>query len=61
MKINNISLVSFVHSYGKNDFSIWNVQLSEEDKKAIEAILEKYQDQGFSVRGDSQIKIEEAF
>lgn len=61
MKINNISLVGFIHQYGEDDFSIWNVQLSEEDKKSIETILEKYQDQGFSVRGNSQIKIEEAF
>lgn len=61
MKLNKINLVGFVHQYEEDDFSMWNVQLSEEDTKDIEAILEKYQDQGFSVRGNSQIKIEEAF
>ena len=61
MKLNKINLVGFVHQYGEDDFSMWNVQLSEEDTKTIEAILDKYQDQGWSVRGNSQIKIEEAF
>ena len=59
--MSNVNLVGFIHQYGENDFSIWNVQLSAEDKKAINAILEKYQTQGFSVRGNSQIKLEEAF
>ena len=59
--MSNVNLVGFIHQYGNDDFSIWNVQLSAEDKKAINAILEKYQTQGFSVRGNSQIKLEEAF
>ena len=59
--MSNINLVGFIHQYGENDFSIWNVKLSAEDEKAINAILEKYQDNGLSVRGNSQIKIEEAF
>ena len=59
--MSNINLVGFIHQYGNDDFSIWNVQLSDEDQKAIEAILEKYRDNGFSVRGNSQITIEEAF
>ena len=28
-----MSLVGFIHQYGENDFSIWNVQLSAEDKR----------------------------
>lgn len=59
--MSNVNLVGFIHQYGANDFSIWNVQLSAEDEKAINAILEKYQTQGFSVRGNSEIKLKEAF
>ena len=59
--MSNINLVGFIHQYGANDYSIWNVQLSAEDKKIINAILEKYQTQGLSVRGNSEIKIKEAF
>ena len=59
--MSNVNLVGFVHQYGATDFSIWNVQLSAEDEKAINAILEKYQTQGLSVRGNSEIKIKEAF
>ena len=59
--MSNVNLVGFIHQYGENDFSIWNVQLSAEDKKAINAILEKYQTQGFSVRGNSELTIKEAF
>ena len=59
--MSNINLVGFIHQYGANDYSIWNVQLSDEDQKNIEAILEKYQTQGFSVRGNSEIKLKEAF
>lgn len=59
--MSNVNLVGFVHQYGANDYSIWNVQLSTEDEKAINTILEKYQTQGLSVRGNSEIKIKEAF
>ena len=59
--MSNVNLVGFVHQYGANDYSIWNVQLSTEDKKAINTILEKYQTQGLSVRGNSEIKLKEAF
>ena len=59
--MSNVNLVGFIHQYGENDFSIWNVQLSAEDKKAINVILEKYQTQGLSVRGNSELTIKEAF
>lgn len=59
--MNNVKLVGFIHRYGANDFSIWNVQLSDEDKESIEAILAKYETEGFSVRGSLQVKLEEAF
>ena len=59
--MNNVKLVGFIHQCGANDFSIWNVQLSDEDRKSIEAILAKYETEGFSIRGNSQVKLEEAF
>ena len=59
--MSNVNLVGFIHQYGNDDFSIWNVELSTEDKKAINAILEKYQDNGLSVRGNSELTIKEAF
>lgn len=59
--MSNVKLVGFIHRYGANDFSIWNVQLSDEDKESIEAILAKYETEGFSVRGNLQVKLEEAF
>ena len=61
LKMSNVNLTGFIHQYGENDFSIWNVQLSAEDEKAISAILEKYQDNGLSVRGNSELTIKEAF
>ena len=60
-KMNDVNLVGFIHQYGENDFSIWNLQLSDEDQKAIEAILDKYRANGISVRGNSEMKLEEVF
>lgn len=57
----DVNLVGFIHQYGANDFSIWNVQLSDEDQKAIEAILDKYRANGISIRGNSEMKLEEVF
>lgn len=59
--MSNVNLVGFIHQYGADDLSIWSVQLSAEDEQAINAILEKYQTQGFSVRGNSQMTLEEVF
>ena len=56
--MNDVNLVGFIHQYGANDFSIWNVQLSDEDQKAI---LDKYRANGISVRGNSEMKLEEVF
>ena len=54
-------LVGFVHQYGEDDFSMWNVQLSEEDEEAIHKILAKYEANGYSIRGNSQMKLKEGF
>ena len=59
--MNDVTLVGFIHQYGVDDFSIWSVQLSAEDEQAINAILEKYQANGFSVRGNSRMTLEEVF
>ena len=58
---NNGEIVGIIHQYGKDDFSIWNVQLSEDDANTISKILEKYDTTGYSVRGNSQIQIKEVF
>jgi hypothetical protein len=55
----NVKLVGFIHQYGDNDFSLWGVQLTEEDEMAIEEILDKYRDRGISVRGDAEISVNE--
>lgn len=57
----SIKLNGFIHQYGEDDFSIWSVQLSEEDEEAIIQILEKYESQGVSVRGGKEISIGDAF
>lgn len=54
-------LVGFVHNYGKDDFSIWGVNLSEEDEMAIMEILQKYEDQGISIRGDLSMELNEVY
>ncbi len=56
---NNVTLVGFVHQYVENDFSLWGVQLSEGDERAINEILQKYEARGVSIRGDATISIEE--
>ena len=42
--MSNVNLVGFVHQYGANDFSIWNVELSTEDEKAINAFRDSCRD-----------------
>ena len=59
--VSNVNLVGFIHQYGANDFSVWSVQLSTEDEQAINAILEKYEAKGISVRGDLNIRLKEVF
>ena len=54
-------LVGFVHRYGTDDYSIWAVELSDADRDAINSILEKYQNDGVSIRGNSQMTLSEAF
>lgn len=44
-------LIGFIYEHGDDDKSIHIVELNEEDRNALEAILLKYEAEGFSVRG----------
>lgn len=59
--MNEIHLVGFIHQYGKDDFSIWGVTLSEEYEEAIMKILQKYEAEGISVRGDLHTELNEVY
>lgn len=48
----DVKLVGFIHKYSDGDCSIWTVNLNKEDRKIIDEVLEKYQNDGESVRGD---------
>ena len=43
-------LCGFVWCFGYRDFEAWEVNLEEDDRNAIEKILEKYNTYGTSVR-----------
>lgn len=43
-------LCGFVWCHGDRDFSLFEVDLDESERRAIEAILEKRSDEGTSVR-----------
>ena len=59
--MDEVHLVGFVHQYGKDDFSIWGVNLSDEDETAIMEILQKYSAEGISVRGDLHTELSEVY
>ena len=40
-----------VHKYTDGTISYWYVEMDEQDANAINAILERYIDQGFNCRG----------
>ena len=50
-------LIGFIWQHGDDDYSIWTVGLSDEDMKAVLEILERYETNGYSVRGDSTLTI----
>lgn len=41
----------FYEGIDDDDFTLWNVTLSKDDADKITAILEKYRNEGISVRG----------
>ncbi len=43
-------LCGFIYNHGRKDFSAWEVNLSAEDRMAIENILAKYETVGTSER-----------
>ena len=55
------TLCGFVWCHGNKDFSAYEVQLSKEDRKAIEAILKKYETEGSSERNVYDSKFSDVF
>lgn len=53
-------LIGFVYGH-ENNYSIWNVELSKDDMKAIQEILEKYETDGCSISGDNTLSLMEIF
>ena len=47
-----VKLAGFVHEYGDDDYSVWFVELDDEDARAIDEVLARYEADGWSVRGD---------
>lgn len=43
-------LSGFIYCHGKDDYSQWDVEISQKDQEAIEKILKKYETEGSSVR-----------
>ena len=50
-------LVGFVWQHGNDDYSIWTVTLNDEDMRKVLEILDKYDAQGYSVRGDGTLTV----
>ena len=50
------NFVGFIFEHNIDDLSLWLINLSEEDRQAIEEILMKYVTDGFSIRGDITYK-----
>jgi len=54
-------LCGFVWCHGNKDFSAYEVNISKEDREAIEAILSKYQDDSTSERNCWDSKFSDVF
>lgn len=55
-----ISAIVFEH--GKDDFELWSeFSLSKEDEDKIMSILNKYDTDGFSVRGNMAVNIKSVY
>ena len=50
-------LIGFVFEEGCDDYTVWTVDLPEEEKAAIVAILERHVDEGCSVRGNGNMAV----
>lgn len=60
-KYKNPVLCGFVWCHGNKDFSVWEVDISDEDQKAIEKILVKYETCGTSERNVWNSKFNDVF
>ena len=45
-------LMGFIYKHLDGTYSLWGTDISEEDAQAIGGILDKYQSEGCSVRGN---------
>ena len=50
-------LCGFVYCHGAKDFSLWECDITPEDREAIEKILAKYECEGSSVRNAYEEKL----
>lgn len=55
------TLCGFVWCHGKEDFSVWEVNLRKEDRDAIEKILSKYETEGSSERNCYYSRFKDVF
>lgn len=55
----SVGLVGFIFQHGKDDYTLWSVDLPEHEREIIENILVKYDTRGFSVRGNSELQLKE--
>ncbi|MBR0075477.1 MAG: hypothetical protein IJP96_06965 [Synergistaceae bacterium] len=54
-------IVGFIEK-NVDDYTIWNVELNKNDAEIINSILEKYQNDGYSIRGNKdELKLSDAF
>ena len=57
----NPILCGFVWCHGNKDFSCWEIELSEDDRRQIEVILSDYEWQGTSERSVWDRKFSDVF
>ncbi len=52
-------IAGVIYKHGSGDFSIWFPELSAEENKEVNAVLEKFATSGCSMRGTKQDIIDE--
>ena len=52
-------IAGVIYKHGNDDYSIWFPELSAEENKEVNALLEKYANSGCSTRGTKQDIIDE--
>lgn len=57
--MNTNQIVGVVYRHGNDDFSVWLPELSAEENKEINVLLEKFTNSGCSIRGTKRDVIDE--